>query len=327
MKEKVLITGASGFLGFHLIEAALGKNMDVHAGIRKSSDISHLTHLPISFIYLDLSSSNSLIEEMKKEKYDYIIHAAGITRAKTEIQYNVVNAEYTFNLALAVQHSEIPIKKFVYISSIAALGPLDNLNKEIDESTTPRPVTGYGKSKLLSETKLQRLAMPLVILRPTAIYGPRDTNILIMFKSIKRGLEPYIGEIEQRLSFIYVKDVATATVNALTGPNNVAYNLSDGNSYSRYALANYVKLFMKKKTIKFHLPYELVKMLANTLEITGRIFNKTPVINEDKLNELTGKNWTCSIEKAKKELNFKPLFDLEKGVMETLKWYQQLKWL
>lgn len=327
MKEKVLITGASGFIGFHLIEAALEKNMDVYAGVRKSSDISHLTHLPISFIYLDLSSSNSLFEEMREKRYDYIIHAAGITRAKTEIQYNIVNADYTFNLALAVQHSAIPIKKFVYISSLAALGPLDNVNEEIDESTIPRPVTGYGKSKLLSEAKLQGLTMPLVILRPTAIYGPRDTNIFIMFKSIKKGFDPYIGKIDQRLSFIYVKDVATATINALTGPNNGAYNLSDGNSYSRYALANYVKLFMKKKTIKFHLPHGLVKILAITLETTGRIFNKIPVINEDKLNELTGKNWVCSIEKAKRELGFKPVYNLEAGVKESLEWYKKYNWL
>lgn len=327
MKKKVLITGASGFLGFHLIEAALEKDMDVYAGIRKSSNIEHLTHLPISFTYLDLSNSNSLIKEMEEKRYDYIIHAAGITRAKTEIHYNVVNADYTFNLALAVKHSDIPLKKFVYISSLAALGPLDNIDGVIDESTNPEPVTHYGKSKLLAEVKLQRLTMPLVILRPTAIYGPRETGIFILFKSIKRGLEPYIGKFEQRLSFIYAKDMATATINSLTCPKNGAYNLSDGNSYSRYDFANYVKLLMKKKTIKFHLPFWLVKIMANTLKKTGQLFNKTPVMNEDKLREITGRNWVCNIEKAIKELDFHPLFNLKKGLDVTLKWYLQYKWL
>jgi nucleoside-diphosphate-sugar epimerase len=327
MKEKVLITGASGFLGFHLIEAALKKGMDVYAGIRKSSNIEHLTHLPVTFTYLDLSNSNSLIREMEEKRYDYIIHAAGITRAKTQIHYNVVNAEYTFNLALAVQHSGIPLKKFVYISSLAALGPLDNMDEVIDESTNPRPITHYGKSKLLAEIKLQQLTMPLVILRPTAIYGPRDTNILIMFKSIKRGLEPYIGKIEQRLSFIYAKDMATASINALSCPKNDAFNLSDGNSYSRYDFADYLKLLMNKKTIKFHLPYWFVKILAKTLEKSGQVFHKTPVMNEDKLNELTGENWVCNIEKAIKELDFNPLFNLKNGLEETLKWYLQYKWL
>lgn len=327
MKEKVLITGASGFLGFHLIEAALKKNMDVYAGIRKSSNIEHLTHFPITFTYLDLSNSNSLIKEMEEKNYDYIIHAAGITRAKTQIHYNVVNAEYTFNLALAVLHSGIRIKKFAYISSLAALGPLDSMDEEIDESTKPRPVTHYGKSKLLAEVKLQRLTMPLVILRPTAIYGPRDTNIYIMFKSIKRGLEPYIGKIEQRLSFLYVKDMATATINSLTCPHSGSYNLSDGNSYSRYDFANYLKILMKKKTIKFHLPYFLVKILAKTLEKSGQVFHKTPVMNEDKLNELAGRNWICNIEKAIRELDFNPLYNLNKGLEETLNWYLQYKWL
>lgn len=327
MKEKVLITGASGFLGFHLIEAALEKGMDVYAGIRKSSNIEHLTLLPISFTYLDLSNSNSLIKEMKEKRYDYIIHAAGITRAKTEIHYNVVNADYTFNLALSVKHSDIPIKKFVYISSLAALGPLDNIDERIDESTNPRPVTHYGKSKLLAEVKLQRLTMPVVILRPTAIYGPRETGLFTLFKSIKRGLEPYIGNFEQHLSFIYAKDMATAAINSLTISKNGTYNLSDGNSYSRYGFANYLKPLMKKKTIRFHLPYGLVKILAKTLEKTGDVFNKTPVINEDKLKELTGKNWVCNIEKAIKELDFNPLFNLNRGLEETLKWYLQNKWL
>ena len=183
---------------------------------------------------------------------------------------------------------------------IAALDET-RINEVIDESTIPNPVTNYGKSKLLSETRLRQLTIPLVILRPTAIYGPREKGIFLMFKSIKKGLELYIGKNEQRLSFIYVKDMADATINALTNANNSIYNLSDGNSYTRYDLANYLKLLMKKKTLKFHLSIGLTRMLAKTLEKADGIFDKTPVLNEDKLNELTGKNWVCSIEKAKKE--------------------------
>jgi nucleoside-diphosphate-sugar epimerase len=140
-------------------------------------------------------------------------------------------------------------------------------------------------------------------------------------------MEPYIGKIEQHLSFIYAKDMASVAVNALTSQTNGTYNLSDGNTYSRYDLANFLKLYMKKKTIKFHLPFGLVKMMSKGLESSDRIFNKTPILNEDKLNELTAKNWICSIEKAKQDLNFKPLYNLEKGVLETLNWYQEFKWL
>lgn len=137
----------------------------------------------------------------------------------------------------------------------------------------------------------------------------------------------YIGKIAQHLSFIYAKDMADVTINALTNPNNGTYNISDGNSYTRYDFTKYLKLIMKKKTIKFYLPYGLVKVIGIALEKAGDLFNKTPVINEDKLNEITGKNWVCSIEKAKKELNFDPLFNLEKGLVETLKWYRQFNWL
>ena len=327
MREKVLITGASGFLGFHLIEAALEKNLDVYAGVRKSSDISHLSHLPISYAYLDLSSVDSLAKDMIESKYDYIIHAAGITKAKTQIQYNVVNADYSYNLGLAVQHAGIPLKKFIYISSLAAVGPLENMNEVITESTEPSPVTRYGKSKLLSEEKLQQLTVPLVILRPTAIYGPREKDLFLLFTMVKRGYEMYIGKAPQHLSFIYAKDMAALAINALTNSNNGTYNISDGNNYTRYDFTRILKVEMKKKTIKLHLPFSLVKLVGISLEKAGAVINKTPVINEDKLKELMGKNWVCSIEKAKRELNFNPLFNLEKGLKETVKWYRQFNWL
>ena len=327
MREKVLITGASGFLGFHLIEAALAKGLDVFAGIRKTSDISHLLHLPISYTYLDLSNVKSLTTEMTDKNYDYIIHAAGITKAKTQIHYNVVNADYSHNLALAVIHAGIPLKKFIYISSLAALGPLQNVGEVISESTTPHPVTRYGKSKLLSEIKLQEINLPLVIMRPTAIYGPRERDLLILFKMVKNNYELYIGKNDQNLSFVYVKDVADITVSTLFKSHNGTYNISDGNRYSRYDFTNYLKVVLKKKTIKLYLPYILIKMVGIIVEKAGDLVNKTPVINEDKLKELMGKNWVCSIEKAKKDLDYKPLFTLENGLVETVKWYRQYKWL
>lgn len=327
MKEKVLITGASGFLGYHLIRAALQRNLDVYAGVRKTSNIEHLTGLPVSFTYLDLSDPDALEKEMLDKGYDYIIHAAGTTKAKTPDQYNLVNADYTFNLANSVHNAGLPVKKFVFVSSLAAIGPLGNLTGPITESTDPHPVTDYGRSKLLSEKKLMDIPLPVVILRPTAIYGPRERDLYILFKTIKRGIEPYIGRIDQRLSFIYAEDVANAAISSLGTQVTGAYNLSDGNAYDRYDLANDIKLLMKKKTFRFHLPYWSVKLFAGTSEVIEQIFNKTPALNKDKLNELTGENWVCSIEKARRDLNFRPAYDLEEGVRETLNWYEKFKWL
>ena len=129
------------------------------------------------------------------------------------------------------------------------------------------------------------------------------------------------------LSFIHVRDMAGVAINALLSKENGAYNISDGNGYSNYDLANYSKLFLKKKTIRFHLPYHLTKGVAKVLEKAESIIDRTPLLNENKINELTGKNWVCSIEKAKNELNFNPLYNLENGIADTLVWYRLHRWL
>ncbi len=327
MKEKVMITGASGFLGFHLIEAALKKGLEVHAAIRKSSDVTHLKNKPITFTYPDFGSIESLQQHIEAKQYQYIIHAAGTTKANSEQEYNTINATYSFNLAKAAEEAQQPVKKFVFISSLAAAGPLENFDSVISENSKSSPVTSYGRSKLLAEEKLKTLSIRPIILRPTAVYGPRDKDIFLIFKSIRNGIEPYIGTKSQRLSFVFAKDVASISIDALFSNESGIYNLSDGHSYTRYALADCLKRLMKKRTIKFHLPKALVKTIASTLETTYRFTNKMPLLNKEKINELVAVNWVCDIDKARRELGYKPVYDLETGLKETLAWYQENNWI
>lgn len=329
MKQKVLITGASGFIGFHLIEAALAKELDVYAAVRRSSDIKHLSSYNISYAYPDFSDMQSLEKDFKENQYDFIIHAAGTTKARNQEEYDLVNAKYTTTLAAAAVKSGTGLKKMVFISSLAAIGPLMQTKEIINEFTPPAPVTAYGKSKLLAEEQLKMLSLPLIILRPTAVYGSRDKDIFIILKTFSRGVEPYIGKKEQQLSFVYVKDLAKASVNALFTENttNGIYNITDGNCYGRYEMATITKHILSKKTLKFHLPLQVVKGLASVLEKTYKLFDKVPALNVEKLNELTAVNWCCNIEKARKELNFNPSYNLEKGLTEALEWYKANKWL
>jgi UDP-glucose 4-epimerase len=327
MKEAVLITGASGFLGFHIIEAALKKDLDVYVAVRKSSDVAHLKQLPISFVYPNFLDIDGLKADIELNKYSYIIHAAGVTKAKNQAAYDLVNATYTINLAKAAALSVNKIKKFVFISSLAAIGPLDTLTETIDENTLPRPVTAYGRSKLLAETQLNAINIPTVILRPTAVYGPREKDIFIVFKMIKKGFEMYMGNIAQQLSFIYATDIAALAVSSLFSEHTGAYNISDGNNYDRYALAKYIKKYLSKKTLKLQLPHPIIKVLAISSEISFKLMNKVPALNNEKLKELMAINWICSIEKAKTELGFNPVYNLETGVKESVAWYQKVKWL
>ena len=329
MSEKVLITGASGFVGYHLIEAALNEGLTVHAAVRKSSDVSHLKDFDIKFVDLDYSSVDALKKQLESEQYQYIIHAAGITKAKNLDTYNKVNAEYSRNLALAANSAELNLKKFVFVSSLAALGPLSDLTGEITDDVTGKPVTSYGTSKLLAEQYLKNIpGLPLIIIRPTAVYGPREKDIFILFKSISRGLEPHIGSFKQQLSFIYVKDLARLIIQALRAEvSGMQYNISDGRVYDRYVLAQLTKKAMNKRTLKLHLPIGIVAGLAALMEMVYKRSANTPTLNKEKMAELTAVNWACNIERARKDLNFNPQFDLENGLLETVKWYKENNWL
>lgn len=330
MNEKVLITGASGFIGFHLVEAALRRGLSVQAAIRAGSDVNHLKGYNIGFCELDYSNRELLAKQLAATGCSYIVHAAGVTRAGSQQAYDTINAEYAFNLAsAALEGLGNRLVRFVFVSSLAAIGPAGNSDTMITEAAIPAPVTAYGRSKLLGEQKLQGLSsLPLVVLRPTAVYGPRERDIFIMLRSISRGIEAYIGRVEQQLSFVYVKDLASVIINSLfSGLSNETFNISDGKSYDQYELANLSKQILHRKTLRLHLPYGMIKGIAFAMEKMYGWRGKTPVLNVEKLHELTAVNWQCSIEKAQTQLGFYPQYSLEQGLKETLQWYHQHKWL
>lgn len=327
MKERVLITGASGFVGYHLIEEALKNNLEVYAAVRKSSNVAHLKHFNITYTYPDFTDVDALKQEIIGNDYQYIIHAAGVTRAKNLAAYNAINANYTINLATAAATAP-GFKKFIFISSLAAMGPLKTLTGIINDDDTPHPISAYGESKLLAEERLKAVAhLNYTVLRPTAVYGPRDTGIYLAFKQFAKGIEAYIGPDRQKLSFIYVKDLAAVSVKALFAGQRKAYNLSDGNFYDRYELADITKNVLDVKTFKFHLSVTFVKFIAAVSEFIGSLRGQTPILNTEKLTELTAVNWFCNIDEARHDLSFYPSYNLEAGVTETITWYKAHNWL
>lgn len=326
MKEKVLITGASGFVGYHLIEEAINNNLEVFAGIRKSSEIGHLKNFDIQYRYPDFQNIESLQEDFAANKYQYVIHAAGLTKARLPAEYEQINAEYTRNIAMAAAAGNV--KKFILIGSLAAVGPLEDITETITEQTIPHPVTSYGRSKLHAEQLLRDIKnLNYTILRPTGVYGPRDRDIFIFFKQLTRGIEPYIGRKSQKFSFIYVADLAQAAIKALYNGDGETFNLSDGRFYDRYELGKITKDVLHLAPLKFHLPVSFVRVVAFIAEKYSSLNKKASALNVEKLNELTAVNWNCNIEKARKELGYLPRYDLAAGVAETLNWYKVNNWL
>lgn len=325
MSGKLLITGGSGFVAFHIIEEALRQGYKVDVTIRKTSNIQHLQAFDIGYVYMDFTDIEAIQNQLRQGNYGYIIHSAGTTAARSQQEYDLVNAQYTYNLAKAA--AGLPLKKFVFLSSLASIGPsVDGAN--ILEQDTPGPVTNYGRSKLKAEQMLATIGgLPLLTFRPTAVYGPRDQDIFIILKTFCQGLEPYIGKKAQTLSFVYAKDLAKLLVDALkTNLVGRSYNVSDGKAYNRYDMALITKTILGKRTLRVHLPYGLVKALAGFLEITSRVSGKTPALNREKMNELTA-SWLCDARAAMDELGYQPAYDLQRGLEEALKWYKDNKWL
>ncbi|MCC9036139.1 NAD(P)-dependent oxidoreductase [Chryseobacterium sp. Ch-15] len=326
MKKKILITGANGFVGYHLLKAALREGFEVFAGIREGSDFAHLKNLDVQYSYLKYSDTNSLKKDFENKKYDYIIHAAGITKAANYETYERINADYTWNIAKAAE--TINPKKIIFISSLAALGPAKyDENEGLQENRNPKPVTNYGKSKLVAEQHIKKSSdLNWMIIRPTAVYGPREKDLLLIIKMINKGIEVYLGKNKQILSFIYVEDLADVAIKAcLSEKVRECYNISDGHQYDTQKLSEIVSKELKKKTFKITIPISIIRVLANVMEEFSR--GKPSILNKDKVRELIAENWHCSIEKAQQELGFEPQSNLEKGMKNTIEWYKNNKWI
>lgn len=330
-KKKILITGASGFVGGHLVEEAHNKGYEVHAALRKTSKVDHIQPYVDKFIYPDFSKTDQLFNLFNQEAYDYIIHGAALTKAKDEKSMFDVNVGVTENILEAAFSCEQPPKRVVFVSSLAAIGPVNYNDSFIKEGNDYNPVTLYGRSKRKAEEMVvERYAdKPVTIIRPTAVYGPREKDLFLLFETMYKGLDVYIGKQPQKLTFVYVADLVDALLQALVISEHeklAIYNITDGEVYSRYAMADVFTEVMRKKMLRLHIPYGIVKGMACFSQGLYKYSEKTPVLYPERLNELTAANWSCDISKSVNELNYLPKFKLERGLKETLNWYKENKW-
>jgi nucleoside-diphosphate-sugar epimerase len=322
--KKLLITGANGFVGSHLAEMALDNGFEVYAAVRKTSDLTNLEGLNIQLVYPDYRNVNSVTALLDQYGITHIAHVAGLTKAKSAEDYTNANATVTVTLARASLAAKRPVEKFVFVSSMAVMGPTTS-GKSLSEEAAPQPVTLYGKSKWQAEQYLQQYPeLPLITLRPTAVYGPRDKDMQIIINMVRKGWELYLGRAAQQLSFIYVKDLCRAVLLALDSQvTRRTFILSDGENYNRYDFAQQVKKDLNRRTLRLHIP---VSIVSGALGILEKIMpSRTSILNKDKLKELIG-SWACSIQKAKTELGYQPQYPLEKGIGETIAWNQARNW-
>ncbi len=326
--KKVLITGANGFIGHHLIKSAQDAGLKVYAGVRPSSNTESLKKLNIDIVPINYDVPTALKATLVEFGFNYIIHNAGTTQAQSSEEFFKVNSQITKNFVDALDGEDVVNEKFILMSSLAAQGP-GEIGKSIHVNDVEKPITMYGESKLDAEKHLFASSkLNFTIFRPTAVYGPREKDLLILVKMLKKKLELYIGRKPQQLSFVYVEDLSNLVVASLNSEQSrKKYIVTDGNSYGRYKFPTIIKQLLQKTTVKLHVPFILINSVAKLLEFTGKFTKKTSAINTEKIKELTAENWGCDISNTVAELNYIPQYNLQAGLEKTIKWYQNNKWI
>ena len=330
---KILITGASGFIGSFIVEEALRRGFDTWAAVRKSSSRAFLKDERIHFIELDFSSEIRLTEQLHAHQFDYVVHAAGVTKCLNKDDFFRMNTEGTKNLVRALMALKMPLQRFVYISSLSIMGVIREQQPytEILESDVAQPNTAYGLSKLEAEKWLESLnsQFPYVILRPTGVYGPRERDYFMMAKSIKGHVDFAVGFKQQDITFVYVSDVVQAVFLALEkGQIGRKYFLSDGEVYQSSTFSNLIRQELGNPWwIRITAPLWVLRMVTFCGEYIGRLTGKVTALNNDKYHIMRQRNWRCDITPARQELGYEPQVKLEEGVKRSIQWYKENGWL
>lgn len=333
---KILITGASGFIGSFIVEEALKRGFETWAAVRDSSSRQYLADSHIHFINLNLSSEEQLTEQLRAHQFDYVVHAAGVTKCLNKADFRRINTEGTKNLVTALLKVGMPLKRFVYMSSLSVFGAIREQQpyEEIRETDTPRPNTEYGRSKLEAEQSLDSLSPELgsldyVVLRPTGVYGPREKDYFMMAQSIKQHIDFAVGYKQQDITFVYVTDVVQAVFLALEkGQSGRKYFLSDGQVYQSTTFSDLIhKELGRPWWIRIKAPVWVLRIVTFFGEHVGRMTGRISALNNDKFNILKQRNWRCDIQPAIDELGYHPEVMLPEGVKRSIKWYQENKWL
>lgn len=328
----ILITGASGFIGSFIVSEALRRGMEVWAAVRRTSSRKYLTDPRINFVELNLDSREEMVGQMAGLRFDYVVHAAGATKCLHADDFFRINTEGTRNLVNALRDTEMPLRRFVYVSSLSVYGPVRETQPygEILETDTPQPNTAYGRSKLESERFLDSLTdFPCVTLRPTGVYGPRERDYFLMAKSIKGHTDFSVGYKPQDLTFVYVEDVVQAVFLAIErGRNGRKYFLSDGHVYSSRTFSDLIHCELGRPwLLRIKAPIWVLRVVTFFGEYIGRMTGQISALNNDKYNIMRQRNWRCDIRPAVEELGYRPQYDLERGVKLTVKWYLENGWL
>ena len=324
---RALVTGASGFIGSNLVDRLLAEGIAVKCLVRGSSNLVWLKDLPVTLVPGDFHTPDSLARAVSGT--DWVFHVAGATRASRRDGYFRANFEATRNLLRACEKHGPKDQKFIFISSLAAAGP--SSGAPLTEDLEPRPVSAYGESKLAAEMAVLEFSRqrPAAIIRPPAVYGPRDRDTFLLLKSINRGLHVIPGRDVQKVSLVHVHDLVTGILLAAASEKSrgrVYYICGEG-FHDWRTIGDCIGKALGRRFLTLNLPWWLVRLAATGGSLVSQVTPAPTLLNLDKLRDIRQRLWLCSNERAKAELGFKPAMDLLTGLADAAAWYKKAGWL
>lgn len=325
---KILLTGANGFIGSLLAKKLTAQNNKVRCFVRSSSDLRWLIDLKTDIFHGDILDKVSLKNALKD--IECVYHLAGVTKSNNPEGYERGNFIGTKTIVDTIIQNKIRLKRFLFSSSQAAFGPSSSL-KPIDEGQFPNPLTFYGKSKLQAQQYVEKFSdkIPTTIIIPSAVYGPRDRDVLEFFKTVKMGIIPQLGGSDKYASMVHVSDLTDGIIAAAQSDKSIGkkYFLTNPVPCSWSEIARITLDNLGKRAIHINIPISVLNGVAAITEIISKITKKQNILSRQKVIEMKQDFWICSPALAKKDFGWEAKIDLDEGIKETLSWYVSEHWL
>ena len=327
--QRILITGASGFIGTHLVHVAQSLGYEVWAAIRPESNRRKLESQGVRLVEVDYSDEHHLTEMLRaalpptlgqEPMWHYVIHNAGITKTARTEEFQEVNAEQTRRLLAALSALPTPPLRFMLMSSMSSYGDSNGSEAPLRVEDEQHPHTLYGRSKCLAEHYTEQSGLPYTLLLPTGVYGPGDADYLMSIQGIARGINAMAGCKTQYLTFVYGEDVARAALFVLTQPKaeGKRYIVADGATYTDLEFGRMVqRLIGRKHVLHIRIPLPLVRLVCAFGSMRARLTGRVTPLNRDKYPILAQRNWRCDASPLF-ALGFTPTRSLEEGLRETI---------
>jgi len=321
---RALVTGATGFVGSHLAEALRERGDTVTALARSARRAEALGPLGVAVVEGDLHDAAALARAV--EGQDVILHVAGLVAARSEAEFLRANRDGTANLLAAAERAGSP--RFVLVSSMAAAGPAPR-GRPLAGGEPPRPVTAYGRSKLAAEQVVTAGRLPWTIVRPPAVYGPRDREILKVFRLARLGVAPVFGDGRQELTAVHGADLAGALVAAATAPAAAGkvYYACHPEVFTSGGFVQAIAAAMGRRVRLIGLPGGLARGLLTLTELGARVTGRPTILTRDKANEFFQDAWTGDPRPLSSDTGWRARFDLAHGLADTYRWYRSAGWL